>query len=105
MPKTNDRLVNHLTPHKPDCPLFHILHANVLFSDRISALPFFDRSYNSSFLHLSSAMSIYVDLLGPQDGYGNHLIIPLSCTSGRNMFVNWLISPITTAIGFHPSSF
>jgi hypothetical protein len=53
IPKTNNFFVNHFTPHNPDCPLFQVLHAIVLFSDLMSALPFLDNSYNSFFFQLT----------------------------------------------------
>jgi hypothetical protein len=109
MPKTSNFLVNHLTPHNPDCPLFQVLHAIVLFSDLISAFPFFDISYNSFFFHLPSATydkSFEVsDVLWPKDWNGNHLIIPL-CPRWCNMIINRFVSPLTPTpiIRFHPSS-
>lgn len=57
MINTSKRLVNHLTPNRPDCPLFQIRHALVRFSDLISALPRRDRSYSSDFCHLFHLVS------------------------------------------------
>lgn len=106
IPKTNNFLVNHFTPHKPDWPLFQVLHARVLFSDLISDFPFFDSSYNSFFFHLLSAIvqSKYeIDVLWPKDRNGDHLIIPLR-PRRSNMIIHRFISPLTPIIRFHTPS-